>query len=621
MIPGEFSELRGPGSTDRDQALSLSSSQAALRDSDPAWKALNLKVEDLAREREELLATLRQTLSLQSLAEAVSSAPDLPTLLESVASIAGKVLPWESLCIESFDAATRAQRGLLEKNFGILEAGLVRQWTEDGIIDWLFDAGKPVVVPEGDESEGWVLLPLLVLGRPVGWMALRPRTSVAEIAPHHLQTLALVGSQAAATLDNLAQREKMKANLAELEGLYNVGSRIGSSLDIGEIFQAAADALVERFQPTVIQLAAVEAGNPPKVRALCVRGSGGSELDTEGILLTACRRIEPVQSCRAFGASPELDRMGVDLLVAVPFVHRGTTVLGGLVVGAPDGSPLDSPEALNWLVALSGLISASLENSRLYEDIVGVNERLSAMQSRLVQAGRLAGIGQLAGGVAHEINNPLQVVMGRIQILQMRLDGQEKALEEVSRIEFEIKRIARIVRGIQDFSHQSRENAPQESVYLSELCESTLEILDHRIRKGRIAVEHVGFDAVHRVLGDPDQLRQVVLNLCLNAVQSMPDGGILRLGLHREGDSVLLDVGDSGSGIPPENMERIFDPFFTTRSDSVGLGLAIGYAICNRHGGTLELLAGVDPSGGTTFRMRLPALASTAAIPQLILPG
>jgi signal transduction histidine kinase len=68
-------------------------------------------------------------------------------------------------------------------------------------------------------------------------------------------------------------------------------------------------------------------------------------------------------------------------------------------------------------------------------------------------------------------------------------------------------------------------------------------------------------------------------------------------------------------------MERIFDPFFTTRSDSVGLGLAIGYAICNRHGGTLELVGGMDPKGGTLFRMRLPALASTAAIPQIILPG
>ena len=621
MRPGGLPDIPGPGHTDRERAMALSSSQAALREADPAWRALGLRVEDLERERELLLATLRQTLSFQSLAEAVSSAQDLPTLLESVASIAGKVLPWRSLLVESFDASNRVQKGLLEKNIGPDESLLVRQWTEDGIIDWLFDVAKPVVIPEGDESEGWVLLPLLVLGRPVGWMAMRPRASVGEIAPHHLQTLALVGSQAAATLDNLAQRDKMKANLAELEGLYNVGARIGSSLDIGEIFQAAADALAERFQPTVIQLAAVDAGHPPRVRALCVRGSGGSDLDTEGILLTACRRAEPVQSCRAFGASPELDRMGVDLLIAVPFVHRGTTVLGGLVVGAPDGSSLDAPDALNWLVALSGLISASLENSRLYEDIVGVNERLSAMQSRLVQAGRLAGIGQLAGGIAHEINNPLQVVMGRIQILQMRLEGQEKALEEVSRIEFEIKRIARIVRGIQDFSHQSRENAPQESVYLSELCESTLEILDHRIRKGRIAVERVGFASALRVLGDPDQLRQVVLNLCLNAVQSMPDGGVLKLTLHKEGDTAILDVHDSGSGIPPENMERIFDPFFTTRSDSVGLGLAIGYAICNRHGGTLELLASAEPKDGTLFRVRLPALASTAAIPQLILPG
>jgi len=596
-------------------------SQAILKDSDPAWRALTLKVEDLMRERTALLSTLRQTLSLQSLAEAVSSAPDLPTLLDSVAGIAGKVLPWRSLCIHGYDAGTRVQKSLLEKEMGAEEATLVRQWTEDGIIDWIFDAGKPVVIPEGDAGDGWILLPLMVLGRAVGWMALRPQIPAEAIAPHHLQTLGLVGSQAAATLDNLAQMDRIQGSLAEIEGLYKVGARIGSSLDLGEIFQAAADALVERFQPSVIQLAAVDAGHPPKVRALCVRGNGGSDLREDGILLTACRRSEPVQSCRAFGASPELDRLGVDLLIAVPFVHRGTTVLGGLVVGAGTGGPLDAPEALNWLVALSGLLSASLENSRLYEDMLAVNERLSAMQSRLVQAGRLAGIGQLAGGVAHEINNPLQVVMGRLQILQMRLEDNPVALEEVSRIEFEVKRIARIVRGIQDFSHQSRENAPQEHVYLSELCESTLQILDHRIRKARIAVDRSGFDTVLRVMGDPDQLRQVVLNLCMNAVQSMPDGGTLRLALHREGDQAVLDVQDTGAGVPPENMERIFDPFYTTHSDSVGLGLAIGYAICQRHGGSLELLGGAQPGGGSTFRMRLPALASSSAMPMFILPG
>ena len=91
------------------------------------------------------------------------------------------------------------------------------------------------------------------------------------------------------------------------------------------------------------------------------------------------------------------------------------------------------------------------------------------------------------------------------------------------------------------------------------------------------------------------------------------------MSLRREGDWAVLDVQDTGSGVPLENMERIFDPFFTTHSDSVGLGLAIGYAVCQRHGGVLELLAGSQTSGGSTFRVRLPALPEGVPSPQFLL--
>lgn len=587
------------------------------RESDPAWKAMELRIEDLARERDSLVVTLRQTLSLQSLAEAVGSAPDLSALLEAIASVAGKVLSWRALSIHSYDATAHVQTTLFERGLRPEDAEISRGWLEDGIVDWVFQAAKPVVLPEGEAGQGWILVPMQVLGRAVGWLALLPETSAENIASHHLQTLRLVGSQAAATLENLSQMGRIQESLAELESLYAVGARIGSSLDLGEIFQAAADALAERFRPGFIQLAAIDANT--RVRALCVRGTAGSEIPDDSGLLAACRRGEPIQIRRDISGGRELDALGVDVILAVPFVHRGTTILGGLAIGGSNGGPLDSAAALNWLVALSGLLSASLENARLYDDLLGVNERLAAMQTHLVQAGRLAGLGQLAGGIAHEINNPLQVVMGRIQILQMRLAGQDKALDELSRIEVETKRIARIVRGIQDFSHQSRENSPRERVYLSELCESCLQILDHRIRRSRIEVVREGFEDTPRVDGDPDQLRQVVLNLCMNAVQSMNDGGTLAVVLARDQGMAVLEVRDTGEGIPPENVERIFDPFFTTRDDGVGLGLAISYAVCQRYGGSLEL-AHRPEATGCVFRVRLPLATETVRMP-VIPPG
>ena len=579
---------------------------SGMKEMDPAWRAMILHAEDLAHERDELLVTLRETLSFQSLAEAVGSAPDLRSLLEAIATVVARVVPWKVLCIHGCrDGASCGWNPLLERGFDEGAERVVRGWVEDGIVEWVLESAKPVVLPPEDGGPSWLLVPMQVLGRPVGWLALLPDLQADAIAAHHLQTLRLVGSQAAATLDNLSQKRRIQESLAELESLYAVGSRIGSSLDLGEIFQAAADALVERFRPGFLQLAAIDAGHPPKVRALCVRGSARSDIGEDGLLLAACRQGEPLQSRRSLGANAELDALGLDLLVAVPFVHRGTTVLGGLAIGGASGTSLDSPGALNWLVALSGLLSASLENARLYDDLLGVNERLSEMQNHLVQAGRLAGVGQLAAGIAHEINNPLQVVMGRIQILQLRLAGHEKELEEVARIETETKRIARIVRGLQDFSHQSRDKVVREAVYLSEICESTLQLLDHRIRRNRIEVVRTGFDSVVRVEGDPDQLRQVVLNLCINAVQSMPEGGVLTVSLSKEGEYAVLEVQDTGAGIPPENVERVFDPFFTTKDEGIGLGLALSYAVCQRHGGTLEL-ATRESASGCVFRVKLP---------------
>jgi two-component system NtrC family sensor kinase len=215
----------------------------------------------------------------------------------------------------------------------------------------------------------------------------------------------------------------------------------------------------------------------------------------------------------------------------------------------------------------------------------------------------MAGVGQLAGGLAHEINNPLQVILGRVQILQVKSQDDPDLQADLSRMESEIMRIAHIVRSLQNFARQEGTGKPGEPSRLSTLVESVLDLVGHRLRRQEIAVARLGFEDSPIISGDLDQLRHVVLNLCLNAIQAMPSGGTLTLETRIRDDMAVLEVGDTGSGIPPEDIERIFDPFFT-RGEGMGLGLALAFAVAQRHGGSLHAVPGLLE--GARFRLILP---------------
>ncbi len=242
-----------------------------------------------------------------------------------------------------------------------------------------------------------------------------------------------------------------------------------------------------------------------------------------------------------------------------------------------------------------------------------VYAQLQASFEQLRRADRLSALGELSAGLAHEIRNPLGAVEGAVQILQRPL-LPESTREEFSRLaQTEIDRLKGLVTNFLEFARpQPPRRVPIEpGALLDSVCKLATEMA--KMAKVQIRVE--GSNELPTVSVDAEQIKQVLLNLVINAIQAMPSGGEVVLRAVRRAGSIALDVEDQGVGIPAENLERIFNPFFTTRAGGTGLGLSIAYQIVNQHGGHIS--AQPNPGGGMTFSVALPIAEIRTAEPAL----
>ena len=228
---------------------------------------------------------------------------------------------------------------------------------------------------------------------------------------------------------------------------------------------------------------------------------------------------------------------------------------------------------------------------------------LKEHQSRLVQTEKLAGLGRLAAGVAHEINNPLGVILGYARLLRKTAVGAQA--EDLKVIEDEALQCQHIVEGLLDLSRPIR--VAPERLQLREICD---EIATRLRESQQLAAVNVSCDGDAVVEGDPHHLRQIALNLIKNAAEAAGPGGKVEVRVFTAPDGVHLSVTDTGPGISPELRERIFEPFFTTKPSGTGLGLAVSQAMARAHGGAIEAMPAAG--GGATFTLRLPSRADGA---------
>ncbi len=281
-------------------------------------------------------------------------------------------------------------------------------------------------------------------------------------------------------------------------------------------------------------------------------------------------------------------------------------ISGMVVLGKKTDFTTYTESEIDLLSLLFNQAAFAIEHASLYEL---QKDRIRKMH----RTDRLATLGELAAGAAHEIRNPLTSIRSTIQYLSKDFSNDPVKSEMIAEVINEVERINKILQGLLSFARPSTLNIS--AINLESLINQGLMLLTSSIRKHHIDVQFEYFTENTTIQGDSEQLKQVFLNIFLNAIEVMSEnekgkprtliisiekGMTINTGKH----FLVINIEDSGKGIDPENLENIFNPFFTTKEDGTGLGLAISYGIINRHEGEIEMTS--EQGKGSCIRIKLP---------------
>jgi two-component system NtrC family sensor kinase len=304
-------------------------------------------------------------------------------------------------------------------------------------------------------------------------------------------------------------------------------------------------------------------------------------------------------------------------LMAVPLMTSERTI--GVIIVTNLQTAMYTRDELSTLQTLASTLSVALENARLYDDLKRLLREREQAQERLIRTEKMAALGRLVASITHEINNPLQAMQMYLTLAEENLEGREGAenlLRYITIVGSEVERISTIVHRLRDFYRPSQVEVRRVAVH--DVLDSVLELTHKQLQHSAVTVERRWASDLPRIDANPDRLKQVFLNLVLNAVDAMPEGGILSLSTARDvisgGEAqpdqpaVRIEFSDTGKGIPPEILSRIFEPFFTVKEQGVGLGLSVSYAIVRAHGGQISVDSHVGL--GTVFTILLPTRQS-----------
>ena len=476
------------------------------------------------------------------------------------------------------------------------------------------------------EREGYravLSVPILTQGAPFGCLATywwEPH----EPTGAEVQSLTSLATLAAVAIENARLYDATRRQVERLERLNHVNRAVSASLRLDDVLDEIARAagtlcdaplatfwLADEVQRTLVRRAL---HGPPEIRARLPMqlafGQGGVGVVAEQ---RQARLNVPVEGDTQIVARDALLAQGVRTFSGLP-VMLGNRLLGVLAVSGRGGRPLgEADEAL--LQALVGQAAVAIENARLYEDARAHEiearralDELRRTQEQLVRMEKLRALGEMASGVAHDFNNVLAVILGRVQLLQRKLDDPTFR-RWLSIVEQAALDGAQTVRQIQEFTRVRRDQ-PTQTVDLNQAVRDAVEMTRTRWRdesqsRGIEIRLTLDLGVVPTVDGQPSELREVLTNLVLNAVDALPRGGAIHIATRLQDGQVEMSVSDTGVGMSESVRRRIFEPFFSTKGPrGTGLGLAMVYGIVSRHGG--EILVESTEGTGSTFTIRLP---------------
>ena len=400
---------------------------------------------------------------------------------------------------------------------------------------------------------------------------------------------------------------ELRASMDELLNLHELSDTISSSFDIKDILASLIDLsgrFVEYLSCGVFALDEQEARLVP----LTLRGAPGlvEHLEAQwedGIIDWVMREARPVV-IEDMGTIEQLN-VAKRSTVVVPMIVRGKQI-GVYALYCSRAKDEFAAGEIELLGVLASQATIAIENSRLYTDLEAIHTKLKDSQQQIMLSAKFAAIGELAGGVAHEVNNPLQIILSRVQLMTLQNKDQLKLVKGLELIEHNVKRISRIIRALLGFAGHNAKESEWEQFDIAQALRQALALVGHQLDKGLIETSFECDDDLPLLTGHIGELEQVFINLIINAQNAMANGGALKIEVCRVDQQVEVRFADTGSGIASEHLDRIFEPFYTTRAEDggTGLGLAVSYRIIERHQGMLTVESA--PGEGATFIIRLP---------------
>ena len=395
-------------------------------------------------------------------------------------------------------------------------------------------------------------------------------------------------------------------NVLEIVSFFALGFVFGALRDIEEKrtrdFQQLSRQLEEAYrklEERAIQLINVQDYTSSILRSIT---SGVITVGPDGSVATANPAAERMLAMSEFEMVPKpitslfRDDGGIAADVAKVLAGRMPIALRETTVVTPAGDVVLVQSSTSRMRAVGGSLLGAVVT---LEDVSDIR----ALTDQLIRADRLAAMGELTAGVAHEVRNPLGVIRASVQLLEDAQCDQHRIEDAASVIKQEIDRLDRVIKALLDFGRPSRPTLVHTD--LNEVLEDVVLFTNRFAKQSDVSLVEDFETDLPPVIGDPDQLKQVFLNLVTNAVQAMEDcGGRIDIVTRRDGDYVEVSVADDGPGISEGDLPKVFDPFFTKRSDGTGLGLTIVHRIIDQHDGHIEVSS--SPVG-TTFVVSLPA--------------
>ncbi len=488
----------------------------------------------------------------------------------------------------------------------VIATGKIVAVTDTQIDPRFLRQGKPV------EFRSLIVAPIQRNERCVGTISIQNDQPYA-FTPDDSQLLDTLGAEAAIAIENAGLLEATRQDLKEINALYDVIRGLAASLDPDQLMKDVADLLQKNFGYYHVQIYMIDHESGDFVAR---NGSGeiGDQLRRQeyrlpvgdGIVGHVVETNSPfvtnnVDDVVFFIRNPLLPDTQSELTVPIKI---GTEFVGALDIHQIRPYYLTERD-LQLMTAVANQLAVALQKANFYTELQTSLNQEKAIRSQLIQSERLAVVGRLLASVSHELNNPLQAIQNALFLIKEEEKLSPQGRQDLEIILSETERMSILIERLRTTFRPTRSEdflAVQLNNIIEDICTLTATHLRHK----EISFEFFPDPDLPAARAIPDQIRQVVLNLFMNAVEAMQTGGHLSVRTEQVPgqDRILLAVSDTGEGIEPELLPHIFEPFITSKETGTGLGLTITYDIVRQHGG--DIYAENNQQGGATFNVWLP---------------